>query len=81
MDDLKREVVEIKKRLARLESQVVFLNRRLGIERKATPAWEPSESIIELVRAGKQTEAIRELIRETGASLKDAKTILENIKL
>jgi hypothetical protein len=71
------ELIEIYRRLARLEAQVVFLSRRMGIEMDQTPEWKISPEIEQLLRTGKKQDAVRALMHETGASLKDAARVVE----
>ena len=81
MSNKNQEIIEIKKRLDKLESQLIFLSRRMGIEMKETTQWAGSPKILELLKAGKNTEAIKEFVNETGASLKDAKAAIESINI
>ncbi len=80
MEDKNNEIEDLKKRVQKLESQMIFLHRRLGIELDEKPQWHISEKVLSLVRQGKKTEAIKAFVQETGASLKDAKQFIENIK-
>jgi ribosomal protein L7/L12 len=83
------EMERLRERVERLEAQMEFLHRRLGLSqegpRRGTrqadgpPAWKPSEAVMDLVRRGDRIAAIKELIRETGASLKDAKEIVDRL--
>lgn len=76
-------------RVERLEAQMEFLHRRLGLSQEGPhkgsrpadgpPAWKPSEAVMDLVRRGDRIAAIKALIQETGASLKDAKEIVERL--
>ena len=78
MGDMNQELEKIKLRLDKLESQMIFLSRRMGIDMQETPKWNISEKISTLMKQGKEIEAIKEFISETGASLKDAKQFIEN---
>ncbi len=82
MSDSNSEIEAIKARLDRLESQMAFLERRVGIaSREEAPRWQASPRVIELVRKGDKKEAIRAFIDETGASLKDAKNFVESLRV
>ncbi len=75
-----KELEEINLRLNKLESRMDFLFRRLGINEKELPAWNPGPEIIDLVKKGDKMAAIKAFMHETGASLKDAKIFVESIK-
>ena len=77
MGDMNQELEKIKLRLDKLESQMIFLSRRMGIDVQETPKWNISERTSTLIQQGKELEAIKEFINETGASLKDAKQFIE----
>ena len=81
MADDRSEIQELRSRVERLEAQVIFLSRRMGIEMQGVPKAELSPKVLELIRQGKKTDAIRQFVSETGASLKDAKTIIEGHKI
>ena len=80
MSDSNQEIEKIKMRLEKLESQMTFLQRSLGITTNDAPGWKASPEIIELIRRGEKIEAIKAFREQTGASLKDAKTFIESIK-
>lgn len=80
MSDSNQEIEKIKMRLEKLESQMTFLQRSLGITTNDAPAWKASPEIIELIRRGDKIEAIKAFREQTGASLKDAKNFIESIK-
>ncbi len=75
----KQEIAEIKARLQKLESQLGFLYRSLGIATNEAPGWTASPAIRELVKKGDRIAAIRTFREETGASLKDAKIFIESL--
>jgi hypothetical protein len=77
--DRDTEMEAIKARLERVESQMDFLLRRLGIASKEIPGWNASPEIIELMKRGDKVTAIRAFMDETGASLKDAKNFIESL--
>ena len=72
-----REITEIKARLERIESRLVFLYRHLGITTQEAPGWQTSPALLELVKKGDTLAAIKAFREETGASLKDAKIFIE----
>ena len=80
MSDSNQEIEKIKMRLEKLESQMTFLQRSLGITTNDAPGWKASPEIIELIRRGEKIEAIKAFREQTGASLKDAKNFIESIK-
>jgi ribosomal protein L7/L12 len=80
MSDSHQEIEKMKRRLDKLESQMAFLQRSLGITTNEAPAWNASPEIIEMVQRGDKIEAIKAFREQTGASLKDAKNFIESIK-
>jgi ribosomal protein L7/L12 len=80
MADCHQEIEKIKMRLEKLESQMAFLHRNLGITTNESPTWNASPKIIEMVQRGDKIEAIKAFREQTGASLKDAKNFIESIK-
>jgi len=74
-----QELEEIKMRLTKLESQMDFLFRRMGIASRDVPEWSASPDILELVKKGDKNAAIRAFMDETGAGLKDAKNYIESL--
>lgn len=85
-----QEVAKLRKRVEQLESQMEFLHRRLGISQTGdtpkgeTPAselpkWKPSQMVLDLVRKGDKSAAIKIFVKETGASLKDAITYINSL--
>lgn len=79
MSDMEREMAEIKARLERIESRLGFLFRRLRITDEDAPAGKASLAVMELVRSGDKLAAIKAFVKETGASLKDAKNFIESL--
>lgn len=73
------EIEAMKARLDRLESQMAFIQRRMGIPVEAAPRREASPRVLEMVRKGDKKEAMRAFIAETGASLKEAKEFVESL--
>lgn len=80
MEEKYNEIEDLKKRVERLEAQMVFLHRRMGIEIEEKPRWQVSEKVMGFIRQGNNKDAIRAFMEETGASLKDAKQCIENVK-
>ena len=80
MSDINQETAEIKMRLEKLEAQMIFLFRRLGIASPETPHLQASPEILELLKRGDKIAAIRAFMDETGAGLKDAKIFIESIR-
>lgn len=74
------DLADLKERIEKLESQMAYLFRNLGIESGAPPAWRPSPKVMELLASGKKVEAIRAFREESGASLKDAKVFVESLE-
>lgn len=79
MTDFEREIADIQTRLERIEAQLLFLFRRLGITTQDAPAAKASPAIVELLNKGDKKGAMRAFMEETGASLKDAKTFVESL--
>jgi ribosomal protein L7/L12 len=79
MDD-----AQLAHRFALLEAQVKLLSDQLGMpcppfaSTASSGSAVPAE-VVELVRAGKKIQAISELRRLTGASLVEAKDIVESL--
>ncbi len=80
MTDGNKEIAEIKDRLEKIEAQLVFLFRSLGITSREAPAGRASATVLELVARGDKVAAIKAFREETGASLKDAKVFIESLK-
>ncbi len=81
MSNTEDEILELKRRVTNLEAQVTFLLRNLGIAYAELPCWQVSPEIMELVRRGRKTEAIKLFRQETGAGLKDAKEFIESLEV
>jgi ribosomal protein L7/L12 len=74
-----QDVLEIKARLEKLEARMTFLYRSLGLTSEEAPKSNASPRVIELLRQGDKTGAIRAFREETGAGLKDAKNYVESL--
>ena len=74
------ELEELRTRVERLEAQIAFLFRSLGITAQEAPEGRASDHVMALVRQGDTRGAIRAFREETGASLKDAKMAIESLR-
>jgi ribosomal protein L7/L12 len=74
-----REIADLRARLEKLETQMGFLFRRLGISDREAPAGQASAQVIELLRQGDKAGAMKAFMHENGASLKDAKNFIESL--
>jgi ribosomal protein L7/L12 len=74
------EVVRLRTRVERREAQMAFLMRNLGVAYPDRPDWTPSRETVDLVIKGDTKAAIRQVREETGASLKDAKELVESLQ-
>ncbi len=81
MADLNKEVTELINRIEKLETQVTFLMRREGLDVSEPPGYQLSSAASALLKHGKEKDAIRLIMNETGASLKDVKRIIDKYKL
>lgn len=79
MDD-EHELSVLRQRVERLEAQMAFLFRNLGVAYPDRPDWTPSSAVVELLVRGDTKGAIRLLREETGAGLKDAKEMVERLQ-
>jgi len=81
MADLNNEISGLKKRIEQLETQIAFIMRREGLEIPEPPVNEVSPDVLDLLKQGKEKDAIRLIMKETGAGLKDAKKIIDKLFL
>lgn len=81
MSNTEDEILELRRRVTNLEARATFLLRNLGIAYPEMPGWQASPEIMELVRRGRKTEAIKLFRQETGAGLKDAKQFIESLEV
>jgi hypothetical protein len=79
MMDVKRELEAARGRLERIEAQLQFLFRRLGITTRDAPAANVSPAVMDLLGRGDRKGAMRAFMEETGAGLKDAETVIESL--
>ncbi len=80
MSDNEQELEKIRARLEKLETQMSYLCRNLGIGSEEVPTWNASATVVNLIRKGDKIAAIKAFIDETGANLKDAKDYIESLK-
>lgn len=80
MENIERELNAVRGRLERIEAQLLFLFRRLGVSTQDAPAGQASPKVMELARSGDKKGAMRAFMQETGASLKDAKNFVESLR-
>lgn len=80
MADVERELAGLRQRLERIEAQLQFLFRRLGISTRDAPAAKASPAVMDRLRRGDRKGAMRAFMEETGAGLKDAKTVIESLE-
>jgi len=81
MAENNNEIEELKKRIEKLETQMIYLSRQLGISTQEPPKWTASPTVIAFLRKGDKLGAIRAFREETGAGLKDAKNFIESLQL
>jgi hypothetical protein len=81
MTDIYRELDEIRQRLKKVESQMVFLFRKKGIAMQEAPQYPVSAAVMEFLRKGDTKGAIRAFVEEAGASLKDAKVFIDTLRV
>jgi hypothetical protein len=55
MSNDKQEIQALRERIEKLESQVAFLHRRMGIPSEETSDWDVSLKVVELVKAAEKT--------------------------
>ena len=79
MHGVSDETANLEARIAKLESQMSFLLRRLNIASEDLPTWDASPKVLELLRQGDTKGAIRAYMDETACSLSDAKRAVESM--
>jgi hypothetical protein len=80
MTDTDDHLALLRQRVERLEAQMAFLQRSLGVSDKPAPEWQISPEVGELLARGERKEAVRLIREETGASLKDAMRIVDGLR-
>ena len=68
----------LRQRIARIEEQLERLSLQAGIPYDRPGSGIP-QNVVDLVNANKRMDAIKELMRQTGMSLVEAKEALENV--
>ena len=77
MGDVDDQLALLRQRVERLEAQMAFLQRSLGVRDEAAPEWQVSAAVADLISRGERKEAVRLVREETGASLKDAMRVVD----
>ncbi len=77
MSDVDDRLALLRQRVERLEAQMAFLQRSLGVSDEPAPEWQLSAEAADLISRGERKEAVRLVREETGASLKDAVRIVD----
>jgi ribosomal protein L7/L12 len=80
VSDAEDQLARLRERVERLEAQVAFLQRGLGVTDQPAPEWGISTEVAELISRGERKEAVRLVREETGASLKDAMHIVDGYR-
>lgn len=84
MSRMDQELDDIKQRLAKLERQMAFVLRNMGLEHPlpsfAETDYGVSHEIVELVRKRDKIQAIKLFRQDTGAGLKDAKDFIDDLE-
>jgi len=74
------EILELRQRIAKLESQMAFIFKHQGINYREEPNQVVSPEIINLMRQGKKIQAIKLYRQETGVGLREAKEFVESLE-
>lgn len=77
---VERQLAELRGRVAKLERTVAFLEKHLGVTFTDVGPVGVLPEVVALVRAGDKLSAIRVHCQRTGASLKDAKALIDSIE-
>jgi len=77
MGDADDQLALLRQRVERLEAQMAFLQRSLGVRDEVAPEWQVSKAVADLISRGERKEAVRLAREETGASLKDAMRLVD----
>ncbi len=80
MGDTDSELAALKTRVGKLEAQMDFLLRRLGVSTGEAPEWDASPKVVDLLIRGDRSAAIKAYMEETGAGLKDAKHAIDSMQ-
>jgi hypothetical protein len=77
MGEADDQLTLLRQRVERLEAQMAFLQRSLGVSDEPAPEWRVSTAVADLISRGERKEAVRLVREQTGASLKDAVRIVD----
>ena len=80
MSDVDDQLALLRQRVERLEAQMAFLQRSLGVSDEPAPEWRISTEVADLISRGERKEAVRLVREQTGASLKDAMRIVDGFR-
>jgi hypothetical protein len=80
VSEVDERLAQLRERVERLEAQVAFLQRSLGVTDQPAPAWRLSAEVADLISRGERKEAVRLVREETGANLKDAVRIVDGYR-
>jgi ribosomal protein L7/L12 len=72
-------MADLTQRVEKLEAQMAYLLKDLGISTQQAPAWSPSPEIVDLVMKGKKIAAIKAYREQTGAGLKEAMAVIDSL--
>jgi ribosomal protein L7/L12 len=68
----------LRQRIARIEEQLELLSRQVGVPYER-PGGSIPQNVRDLVNANKRIDAIKELMRQTGMSMVEARDALEDV--
>ena len=74
------ELIDLRQRIVRLEGQVEYLYKRLGINIDVEPASADESEVIDALQKGNLIEAIKVYRQLYNVGLAEAKTAVENLK-
>jgi hypothetical protein len=77
---IERDVAELRARVAKLERKLALLEKHFGVSFADEAPGGVSADVLALVRKGDKLSAIRAHIAETGASLLDAKNLIDTLE-
>ena len=80
MGDADDQLALLRERVERLEAQMAFLQRSLGVSDEPAPEWRISTEVADLISRGERKEAVRLVREQTGAGLKDAVRIVDGFR-
>ena len=77
---IETELYDLRQRIVRLEGQVEYLYKRLGINIDVEPASADESEVIAALQKGNLIEAIKVYRQLYNVGLAEAKTAVENLK-